>query len=64
MSAEHRHEPDAVSLMSGLLLLLIGALFLLRDLTTMSLDDRWVWPAALIVIGAAGLLSTLRTARP
>ena len=65
MSADHRHEPDAVSLMAGLLLVLIAGLYLLGDLTAVDLDDRWIWPGALIVVGVAGLASTLRgTQRP
>ena len=60
MSADRKHEPDAVSLMAGLLLVLIAGLFLLGDTTALDLDGRWVWPGALIAVGLAGLLSTLR----
>jgi len=60
VSADRKHEPDAVSLMAGLLLVLIAGLFLLGDLTSADLDGRWMWPGALIVVGAVGLLSTLR----
>lgn len=55
-----RHERDAVSLMGGLLLVLVGAAFLLGDLTELSIDGRWVAPVVLLVVGAAGLLATLR----
>jgi hypothetical protein len=61
VSAESRHEQDGVSLMGGLLLMLIAALFLIGDLTTFDLDARWTGPVALIAVGVAGLLSTLRS---
>lgn len=60
MSADRKHEQDTVSLMAGLLLVLIAGLFLLGDLTAVDLDDRWIWPGALIAVGTVGLLSTLR----
>ncbi len=62
MSADRKHEQDSVSLMAGLLLVLIAGLFLLGDLTAVDLDDRWVWPGALMAVGTIGLLSTLRRA--
>lgn len=62
MSADHKHEPDSVSLMGGLLLVLIAGLFLLGELTSVDLDARWIWPGALIAVGAVGLLSTMRSA--
>ena len=55
-----KHEPDVFSLMSGLLLTLIGGLYLLGDLTSVDLDGRWVGPVVLIAVGLVGLLSTLR----
>ena len=58
-----RHERDAVSLMAGLLVLLVGGLSLLTDLTGLALDDRWLGPAVLLTVGAAGLLATLRSRR-
>ena len=58
-----RHERDAVSLMAGLLVLLVGGLFLLTDLTPLALDDRWLGPAVLLTVGTAGLLATLRGRR-
>lgn len=59
-----RHERDAVSLMAGLLVLLVGALYLLADLTELALDGRWVGPAVLLTVGAVGLLATLRDRDP
>ena len=55
-----RHERDSVSLMAGLLLVLLGAVFLVDDLTGLDVDGRWVAPLVLIAVGAVGLLSTLR----
>lgn len=55
-----RHERDAVSLMAGLLLVLVAGGFLLADLTTVSIQARWVGPVVLLVVGAAGLLASLR----
>ena len=59
-----RHERDAVSLMAGLLVLLVGGLFLLTDLTVLSLDERWIGPGVLLSVGAAGLLASLRSRDP
>lgn len=60
-----RHDRDDVSLMSGLLLVLLAAAFLLNDLTALDLDGRWVAPALLIAVGLVGLVATLRrTGRP
>ena len=55
-----RHERDAVSLMAGVLLVLVGGLFLVDDLTTLRLDGRWTAPVVLIAVGLAGVLATLR----
>lgn len=61
LRADHeRHERDAVSLMGGLLILLIAALFLVSDLTDLSLEGRWTAPVVLLSVGLAGLLGTLR----
>ena len=56
-----RHERDTVSLMAGLLLVLLGAVFLVDDLTGLDVDGRWAAPVLLIAVGAVGLLSTLRS---
>ena len=57
-----RHERDSVSLMAGLLLVLLAAVFLVDDLTGLDVDGRWAAPVVLIAVGAVGLLSTLRSA--
>lgn len=59
-----RHDRDSLSLMAGLLLLLVGGLYLLDDLTGVRVDGDWVLPLGLVVIGALGLLSSLRSVRP
>jgi hypothetical protein len=46
--------------MAGLLLVLVAALFLVSDLTSLEVDGRWVAPLVLIVVGGVGLISTLR----
>ena len=56
-----RHERDSVSLMAGLLLVLLAAVFLADDLTGLDVDGRWAAPVVLIAVGAVGLLSTLRS---
>ena len=55
-----RHERDALSLMGGLLLLLVGGLFLLEDLTAVDVDGRWIGPGVLMLVGLAGLVASLR----
>ena len=57
-----RHDRDALSLMSGLLLVLLAGAFLVDDLTGLDVDGRWAAPLVLIAVGAVGLLSTLRSA--
>ncbi len=59
----YSHERDTVSLMAGLLLVLVAAVFLVTDLTDLHVDGRWVAPVVLIVVGAAGVVSTLRPRR-
>lgn len=59
--AEARHGRDVFSLMAGLLLVLPAGLFLLTDLTDLSVDGRWAGPVVLIVVGVVGLLATWRS---
>lgn len=59
-----RHDRDSLSLMAGLLLLLVGGLYLLDDLTGVRVDGDWVLPLGLVLIGALGLLSSVRSVRP
>ena len=55
-----RHDRDSLSLMSGLLLL-VGGLYLLDDLTGVQVDGDWALPVGLVLIGLLGLLSSLRS---
>ncbi len=57
-----RHDRDTVSLMFGLLLVLLAVVFLVDDLTGLSVDGRWAAPVVLIAVGAVGLLPTVRAA--
>lgn len=60
-----RHRFDALSFAFGLIYALVGVIFLipttpfdLVDVVTASL--RWVWPAAILLIGVAILVPLLR----
>lgn len=60
-----RHRFDPLSFAFGLIYTVLGVLFLIAftpgdlvDIVTMSL--RWVWPATIIVIGAAILIPLMR----
>ncbi len=55
-----RHRRDAVSLAGGLLFTLIAGWYLLADTGAVGLDLRWLAPAALISLGMAGLVGTMR----
>jgi uncharacterized membrane protein HdeD (DUF308 family) len=55
-----RHRPDAVSLVLGMLMLAVGGLFLVSDISDNSTDLRWTIPAALIAIGVSGLVASVR----
>jgi hypothetical protein len=57
------HERDVLSLMGGLLLVLVAAVFLVDDTTGLSFDGRWVAPGLLIAVGLAGLSSSVRRTR-
>lgn len=54
------HERDLVSLFFGVVSIALGGLFLLSAGGAVSIDGRWALPAAIITVGAAGLLAALR----
>jgi hypothetical protein len=54
-----RHRLDIVSLVGGLLFVGLGVAFLLDALDAWSADITWVPPIVLIVLGVAGVLSTV-----
>ena len=60
---EPRRAFDPVSLVLGLLLLAVPALYLVRDLGDVDVDPRWVGPVVLIGAGLAGLLAAVRGPR-
>jgi hypothetical protein len=55
-----RHRRDAVSLVTGLLLLAVAGLFLVSDAGGVAVDIRWLAPVVLIGIGLVGLLASAR----
>ena len=62
--AMERHPLDLVSLLGGLLFMGLGAAFLFDALNWWSADVTWVPPIVLIVLGLAGVLSTVGRPRP
>ena len=54
-----RHARDGLSLVMGLLLVAVAALFLVNDLSG-GVDLQWAAPVALILVGLAGLASSFR----
>jgi hypothetical protein len=54
-----RHPLDLFSLLGGLLFMGLGTTFLLDALNKWSADITWVPPIVLIVLGLAGVLSTV-----
>lgn len=59
-----RHSFDTASFVTGLLFVVLGVLFLADQADTLDLEARWVWPALLIGLGLAGLLSGRRGEDP
>jgi hypothetical protein len=55
-----RDRIDLTSLISGVVFLLLGLLFLLDEVGAVDFEIRWVWPALLIGLGVAWLASTWR----
>lgn len=63
-----RHPFDVLSFSFGVIYTLIGLIFLIPMtpfdlLETVTLSMRWVWPVAVLVIGAAILVPALRPRR-
>jgi hypothetical protein len=54
-----RHTLDVISLVFGLLFMALALPVLLTD-TPLSIDARWLWPAAVIALGAIVAGSGLR----
>ena len=60
MRSPQRHSTDVTSLVLGLLLLAVAAVYLVVDLSNASVDVRWAAPAALLAVGALGLAASVR----
>jgi hypothetical protein len=58
-----RHDTDWTSLIAGLTFCVIAVAYLGGEITGRSLELRWVVPALLIGLGAAGVAGTLVRAR-
>jgi hypothetical protein len=58
-----RHELDAVSLVAGGLFLVVAAVNIVAGATDTVLNLHWMVPALLVLLGAVGLLSVLRSSR-
>jgi hypothetical protein len=56
---KERHTLDIVSLVFGLLFIALALPVLLTN-TPLTLDARWLWPAAVIVLGAIVAASGVR----
>jgi O-antigen/teichoic acid export membrane protein len=54
-----RHGMDPLTLVSGLLFLMVGAAYLIAELTDSEVDARWVIPVVFVTVGFAGLASSL-----
>jgi hypothetical protein len=54
-----RHPLDVLALVAGMLFAGLGAVFLLDALNVFSADVSWIPPIVLIVLGFAGVLSTI-----
>lgn len=62
-----RHPFDLTSFIFGTVFGAAAAVYLLADPLAWDIDERWVLPVALIVLGVAGIagaLSNLRSNRP
>jgi uncharacterized membrane protein HdeD (DUF308 family) len=58
-----RHSTDFVALIAGLLLLAVGAVYMVAAYSDLDVDSRWIGPTALIGIGVAGLATTVARER-
>lgn len=56
------HPLNVFRLLAGLLFVGLGLVFLADAASWFELEVRYVWPALLLGLGAAGLLSSVRRA--
>ena len=57
--AVKRHPFDAFAFCAGALFIALAIGFLLNGIDASDLDTGWIWPLALVVLGLAGVLSTV-----
>ena len=55
-----RHAFDTTAFVWGVVFIIVAGLVVLREYTSMSPDVKWLVPATLIVLGAAGIARALR----
>jgi hypothetical protein len=58
-----RHELDLTSLIAGLLFVAIAVAYVVGEYTDVSVDGKWVLPAALVGLGIAGLVGGVARTR-
>ncbi len=65
MGEWRRGSFDPTAFVAGVVFLAIGAAFLVEETEWIGVDieARWIWPALLIGLGLAGLLSGIRRDR-
>jgi hypothetical protein len=56
-----RHPFDVLSFVAGAVFVVLGVAFAIAGGDVVD-QARWVWPAILLTLGAAGLTSVLRSA--
>ena len=57
----NRHPLDLYSLITGLLFVTLGVLFMLDQQDVLHVDARWVPASVLLALGTAGIASSLRS---
>src|SRR4051794_15305651 len=62
-SAVKRHSTDFVALVTGLLFLGVGIVYMVAEYSDLDIDARWIGPAALIGIGVVGLAAVVTRER-
>lgn len=55
-----RHGFDTTAFVWGIVFIVVAGLVMLREYTSVSPDVKWLVPATLIVLGAAGIGRALR----
>lgn len=59
----NRHPLDLFSLLSGLLFVTLGFVFLLDEVDAVDVDARWIPAIVLMTLGAAGVASSVTSQR-